>query len=230
MNAMEPAYRIREMVEAVREAATRPGVNQRRGDCCAGARIAQALGLPSGNYLEGIDEWAARMGLTRVQVIALLQDAGAGQNPLGPRPWPETPAAVWRRLDAIREPPELAGRDLRRLNLAGTGLSRLDLHGADLRQANLKQARLARANLAGAQLAEADLTGADLKRADLTGADLTRADLTGADLTGARLRRTRLDLTRQAGAKLTGTRLNRTRQRRRPDLNQTLFETPEGTK
>ena len=51
--------RIAEMVEIVREEVTAPGINQSRGrwnekgDCCMGSRIAHALGVPSGLYLEG---------------------------------------------------------------------------------------------------------------------------------------------------------------------------------
>ncbi len=202
--------RIREMVEAVRAHVTRSGINQKRGnwnpegDCCAGSRIAHALGVPSGSYLDGMDEWASRMGLTRAHVIAMLQDAGAGHDPIGPRRWPEPPAAVWRRLAEIEVPPSLAERDLSRLNLAGTDLGGLDLNGSDLKKANLRSARLE-----GVKLSFARLQETDMREANLTGTDLTRADLTRADLTGAKLRGARLELTKLAGAVTKRTRLDR---------------------
>ena len=194
--------RIEEMVELVRAEVTAPGTNQtrgawnERGDCCTGSRIAHALGVPSGMYLDGIDEWASQMGMTRVQIIAMLQDAGASQNPIGPGRWPEPPGAVWRRLAEIQEPPNLAGRDLSRLNLAGTGLQGLDLNGCNLEGTNLRGARLEDANLSFARVREADLRRASLMRTDLAGADLTGAHIRGIRLTGAKL----------AGARTEGTR------------------------
>ena len=206
--------RIEEMVELVRAEVTAPGTNQtrgawnERGDCCTGSRIAHALGVTSGMYLDGIDEWASRMGMTRVQIIAMLQDAGASQNPIGPGRWPETPGAVWRRLAEIQEPPTLSGRDLSRLNLAGTGLQGLDLNGCNLEGANLRGAGLEDANLSFARVREADLRRASLIRTDLAGTDLAGADLAGADLTGAHIRGVRL-----TGAKLAGVRTEGTRPR-----------------
>ena len=209
--------RIREMVAKVQTEVTKPGVNQKRGnwnpqgDCCAGSRIAHALGVPSGAYLDGIDEWAAQMGLTRVHVIAMLQDAGAGHDPIGPDQWPEPPAVVWRRLTAIREPPNLEGRDLSRLNLAGTDLRRLNLSRSDLQSSNLRNAQMEEINLSFARIQKAGMRGANLSRANLTGTDLSRADLTRANLTGARMRGARLALTKLAGATLSGTRLDQQR-------------------
>ena len=204
--------RIEEMVELVRAEVTAPGTNQtrgawnERGDCCTGSRIAHALGVPSGMYLDGIDEWASQMGMTRVQIIAMLQDAGASQNPIGPGRWPEPPGAVWRRLAEVQEPPNLAGRDLSRLNLAGTGLQGLDLNGCNLEGTNLRGARLEDANLSFARVREADLRRASLMRTDLAGTDLTGTDLAGADLTGAHIRGTRLTGAKLAGARTEGTR------------------------
>ena len=203
---------IEEMIELVRAEVTAPGTNQSRGawndrgDCCTGSRIAHALGVPSGMYLDGIDEWASRMGMTRVQIIAMLQDAGASQDPIGPGRWPEPPGAVWRRLAEVQEPPTLAGRDLSRLNLAGTGLQGLDLNGCNLEGANLRGARLENANLSFARMREADLRRASLRHADLAGSDLTGTDLAGADLTGAHIRGVRLAGAKVAGARTEGTR------------------------
>ena len=194
--------RIEEMIELVRAEVTAPGTNQRRGawndrgDCCTGSRIAHALDVPSGMYLDGIDECASRMGMTRVQIIAMLQDAGASQDPIGPGRWPEPPGAVWRRLAEVQEPPTLAGRDLSRLNLAGTGLQGLDLNGCNLEGANLRGARLENANLSFARMREADLRRASLRHADLVGTDLTGAHIRGVRLAGAKL----------AGARTEGTR------------------------
>ena len=209
------AERIREMVELVRPEVTAPGINQGRGswndngDCCAGSRIAHALGVPSGMYLDGIDEWAKRMGLTRAHVIAMLQDAGAGHDPIGPERWPEPPAAIWRRLREMENRPQLAGRNLSGLNLAGTDLRELDLSGCGLDAANLRNARLEETDLSFSRMREAVLAGANLKKANLAGADLTRADLTRADMRQANLRGTRTERAKLAGARLEGTRMER---------------------
>ena len=89
----------------------------------------------------------------------------------------------------------LAGDDLRSVNLVGASLSGADLSscdlrgvnltGADLSRTNLTEARLSGANLSGANLTDADLSGADLTDANLTGANLTKARFSGANLTGA---------------------------------------------
>ena len=168
MRTTEQLERIREMVAMVQAEATRPGTNQARGnwnpegDCCTGSRIAHALGVSSGTYLDGIDEWAARMALTRTHVIAMLQDAGAGHDPMGPERWPRTPSEVWRRLAEISEVPTLPGRDLRWLNLAGTDMSGLDLHGCNLEKANLRSARMEETDLSFAKLEGAVLAQAKL--------------------------------------------------------------------
>ena len=219
--AKAEAGRIREMVELVRPAVTAHGINQGRGswneqgDCCAGSRITHALGVTSGMYLDGIDEWAARMGLTRAHVIAMLQDAGAGHDPIGPERWPEPPAAIWRRLREAESRPQLAGRDLSGLNLAKTDLRELDLSGCSLEAANLRNARLEETDLSFSGLREAVLAGANLRKANLAGTDLTRVDLTRADLRQANLRGTRTERAKLAGARLEGTRMDRERRRRR---------------
>ncbi|HPH94291.1 MAG TPA: pentapeptide repeat-containing protein [Anaerolineaceae bacterium] len=89
----------------------------------------------------------------------------------------------------------LAGADLRSVNLVGASLSGADLSscdlrgvnltGADLSRTNLTEARFSGANLSGANLTDADLSGADLTDANLTGANLTKARFSGANLTGA---------------------------------------------
>ena len=207
--------RIGEMVELVREAVTAPGINQsrggwnERGDCCMGSRIAHALGMDGASYLEGADEWARRMGLNRAQVTAMLQDAGAGHDPLGPRDWPECPEAVWRNLSRMEEPPGLRGRDLSRLNLAHTSLRGMDLREANLGGCNLRGALLDNSNLAFASLSGASLRDASLRCANLAGADLREADLTGADLAKANLRGALLEGAMLALAKLDQTRMAR---------------------
>lgn len=92
--------------------------------------------------------------------------------------------------------PDLAGADLRELDLAGAakeratrlgGSPRLTLDGADLSGAILSGARLAGASFRGARLDDALMVGTDLRGADLAGASLRSAHLSGADLTRADL-------------------------------------------
>ena len=208
--------RIGEMVEMVREAVTAPGINQRRGtwnprgDCCMGSRIAHRLGLePEAPYMEGVDEWARLMGVNRADVIAMLQDAGAGHDPLGPRRWPSCPTQVWKRLAQTPEPPSLRGRDLTGVNLAGANLQGTDLRGARLDRCSLHRARLDNGDLSFATMRESDLREASIRCVNLTGADLYRADLTLADLAKSNLRDARMDRASVALAKLEQTRLGR---------------------
>ena len=211
---------IREMIEIVRDEVTAPGINQRignwndRGDCCMGSRIAHALGLrPGASYLEGVDEWAQRMGLNRARVIVMLQDAGAGHNPLGPDTWPECPTAVWRQLEEMEEAPRLSGRDLSRLNLAGSDLRGEDIQNTLLDGCNLEKAVLDNADLSFSLMRGSNLRKARIRCVNLTGADLSMADLTGADLAKSNLRGANLDRASLAMAKLEQTRLARKRKR-----------------
>lgn len=150
-------------IRKVHRAVTAPGIDQSQGQwqedgrCCAGSRMAHALGVPSGNFLDGADAWASEMGGNRAHVILMLRRAGAGRDPLGPDEWPVSPRAVWANLSGEEELPLLAGADLR---------------GADLRGADLRNADFTGANLAGA-----DLAGADLRGACLDGANLDQVSL-----------------------------------------------------
>jgi WD40 repeat protein/ribose 1,5-bisphosphokinase PhnN len=101
--------------------------------------------------------------------------------------------------EEMREPVDLAGRDLRGKDLSGE-----DLPGADLRDADLSAARLVGTRLVAARLARARLRDADLTRGRLDGADLSGADLTGARLLGVDLRGARLDGAVLRRAKLIG--------------------------
>ena len=145
-------------IRKVYQAVTAPGIIQSEGQwredgrCCAGARMAHALGVETGVFLDGADAWAREMGGNRAHVILLLRQAGAGRDPFGPEEWPVCPRQVWARLSEEEDLPVLAGADLQWA----------DLRGADLR--------------------DADLTGANLKGADLTDADLRGACLEGANL------------------------------------------------
>ena len=205
---------IAEMVELVREDVTAPGINQSvgkwnsGGNCCMGSRIAHALGVPSGLYLEGIDEWATRMGTTRAHITVMLQDAGAGHDPLGPERWPNCPADVWKRLARAERMPELTGRDLSRINLAGVNLREENLHRTNLEGSNLRGADLSNCDLSFARMESARLGQANMRCANLAGADLRWADLFRADLTKANLRGIRMEGAVTMFAKISGTRLN----------------------
>ena len=112
----------------------------------------------------------------------------------------EDPGAV-RRLARNCPGCNLAGADLKELDLVKANLEGADLSRADLRYANLRRANLAGADLSAARLNHANLPGADLRKcnlrnADLQGANLLMADLTGADLTGANLTNAYLENTK----------------------------------
>ena len=89
----------------------------------------------------------------------------------------------------------LAGKDLRNLNLqdctfAGANLRGADLSGANLRGADLSDADLSRARFPGADLSNANLSGATLVYADLSDdgeSGVAAANLTGTDLSNANL-------------------------------------------
>ncbi len=145
-------------IRKVYPAVTAPGITQSQGEwqedgrCCAGARMAHALGVASGNFLDGVDAWAREMGGNRAHAILMLRRAGAGLDPLGPEEWPISPRDVWANLSSEEELPLLAGANLR---------------GSDLRGADLRNPDLTEADLAGADLTGADLRGACLDSANL---------------------------------------------------------------
>ncbi len=79
----------------------------------------------------------------------------------------------------------LAGADLKGVDLITANLAGANLAGADLSGANLRRANLAGANLAGAILVNANLPGANLANCNMSDANLTGASLIKANLTGA---------------------------------------------
>jgi WD40 repeat protein len=81
----------------------------------------------------------------------------------------------------------LAGQDLRGVDLAEVPLRGADLRGTNLTDQRLRGKDLTSANLEGATLVRADLRHADLTYASLEKADLSEASLLGADVRGARI-------------------------------------------
>ena len=147
-------------IRKVYETVTAPGLDQSQaqwradGKCCAGARMAYALGVASGDFLEGADAWAREMGGNRAHVILMLRRAGAGHHPFGPEDWPVDPHRVWADLSSEEDLPDLRGANLRDA----------DLRGADLRNADFTRANLEQADLSGADLRGACLDGANLDK------------------------------------------------------------------
>ena len=150
--------------------------------CCVGARLAGFFGHIY--YTEGMEIFAKKLGGNRAQILLMLKEAGAGNQPLSDRNWPTSPYEVWENLMQIEEFPDLRGAILNEMNLEGADLSNSDLSGASLRRTNLEESFLCNIKLRGA-----DLRGADLYKADLRGADLREADLREANLQSAYLRR-----------------------------------------
>ena len=89
---------------------------------------------------------------------------------------------------------DLAGINLRQVELIGADMENANLTGACLAEVLFPGARLVNACLVDADLTNACLVGANLAGANLAGANLTNANLTGANLAGANL----------AGAQLEG--------------------------
>ena len=81
-----------------------------------------------------------------------------------------------------RQPKNLAGKDLRNVNLSTD-----DLRAADLSHTSLSGAFLRGVDLTDADLSDADLRGAHLEGADLGGTNLHNADLADADVRGAKI-------------------------------------------
>ena len=79
----------------------------------------------------------------------------------------------------------LAGADLKGVELITANLAGANLAGADLSRANLRRANLAGANLAGAIMVNANLPGANLANCNMSNANLTGANLIKANFTGA---------------------------------------------
>ena len=83
-----------------------------------------------------------------------------------------------------KQPKDLAGKDLRNVNVSTD-----NLHAADLSSSNLSGALLRDVDLTEANLEDADLRGAHLEGADLSGANLRNADFSDADVRGAKIER-----------------------------------------
>lgn len=91
----------------------------------------------------------------------------------------------------------------RGLNLAGADLRGVDLFKRDLRGANLSGANLQGEDLASINFSNADLSRANLKDAGLIAADLSGVNFSGAGLRGAILRGANLSKANFDGADLT---------------------------
>ena len=122
---------IQEVAEKVREAVLSgkwdqaKGTYVKEGSCCVGAKLACALDVAEGSdqdYIKGADAFAEAIGGTRVHVILLLRQAGAGHNPLSSSEWPKSREEVWGNLMQIEELPDLSGADLSGADLSGADL------------------------------------------------------------------------------------------------------------
>jgi hypothetical protein len=112
--------------------------------------------------------------------------------------WRRKSSEVWPDLSGA----DLAGADLRRINLSNCNLSGAKLNntnlsgafftGSNLYEAQLTNAILTDANFYGAALIKADLSGANLHRASFVGARLIGTNFTGANLRRANLTHTTL--------------------------------------
>jgi hypothetical protein len=104
---------------------------------------------------------------------------------------------------------DLAGRNLRNIDLKDARLVRANLSRADLTAARLTRADLSESDLSRTQLARADLARANLNQADLIFSNLSYAKLEGASLRHALLTRANLTGANLGGADLSGAQLNR---------------------
>ena len=125
-------------IRKVYKTVTAPGLDQSQaqwradGKCCAGARMAHALGVASGDFLEGADAWAKEMGGNRAHAILMLRHAGAAYDPFGPEDWPLKPLEVWANLSSEEDLPDLRGANLRDVDLRNADFTGANLEWADL--------------------------------------------------------------------------------------------------
>jgi len=120
--------------------------------------------------------------------------------------------AVWNkwRRENPTVLPNLAGAQLRGLDLRHVVLRRADLTGADLQAAVLMQADLSWARLEGANLANTWAYKADFSKADLLKANCQRASFSGASFNGAQLVRADFSHATLSGASFSTTHIRET--------------------
>lgn len=175
-------------------------INQEFPTCCHGAwavRRLRTLGEIDPEVAELVDyrrfpqELVKALGYGNdAQVILMLREAGAPDDPFSSYPW-ENREQIYANLLKVERLPSLVGADLscadlRNRDLSGTDMSDIDLTGADLTYTNLAGAKLVRANLTNAMLIEASLDGADLSESDLSGAIFREASLRNAKVKNAK--------------------------------------------
>jgi hypothetical protein len=151
---------------------------------------------------KGDTEKLAKTARKKDKTYLREQMAGGGEAAEDSRP-PQTVAATPTRVTPAPPPPpeeirhtlatmarncpncNLAGADLKGVDLITANLAGANLAGADLSGANLRRANLAGANLAGAILVNTNLPGANLANCNMSEADLSGANLIKANFTGA---------------------------------------------
>jgi len=104
---------------------------------------------------------------------------------------------------------QLAGQNLRGVDVSGAVMARANLTRADLTGAKLVKTDFSGGDLSRAQAVRADLSRATLDEADLTYANLNYAKLEGASLRHALLTRANFTGANLSGAELGGAQLNR---------------------
>jgi hypothetical protein len=104
---------------------------------------------------------------------------------------------------------QLAGQNLRGVDVSGAVMVRTNLTRADLTGAKLIKTELSGGDLSRAQAVRADLSRAVLDEADLTYANLNYAKLESASLRHALLTRANLTGANLSGAELGGAQMNR---------------------
>jgi uncharacterized protein YjbI with pentapeptide repeats len=114
-----------------------------------------------------------------------------------------------RKSDLEKNPVNIEGSKLRRLDADGLYLPFVRAQGVNLKHAalmgaNLENAQLEMSDLRYAKLSRVKLNSANLKNTDLRLADLNLASLTGASLTGADFEAADLEYTNMKSADLKG--------------------------
>ena len=90
--------------------------------CCVGAHLSCIFDVYSSHdtwarndFCSGAFAWTELvvkpLGGNILHAQALLQDAGAGDNPFGSETWPIPPVEVFHRLMKVEKLPDLTGRD-----------------------------------------------------------------------------------------------------------------------
>ena len=165
------------------------GVYLPTGPCCVGAHLANMMSMKTKMFHAGMNALAAHLGGNVAQVVLMLMDAGAGEDPFGEVEWPDPPHEVFARLSQVESLPETRGADLSHVTLIGADLVGADLRGADLSNVLASNVLLDNSILDGARMhfarahcgrfRHSSMVGVDTHKSTFESALFNEADMSG---------------------------------------------------